>query len=90
MRSRMGFPIVSRCYVNLIQPPAHLPRAQVGHGAGGLADNPPPPGEVTFRSPSASIGLLVMMQLQFLALLSLVPSVHESSSFLASFVENLR
>lgn len=65
--------------------------AQAGHGAGGLAGNPPPPpGEVTFRSPSASIGLLVMTQLQFLALLSLVPSVHESTSFLASFVENLR
>lgn len=51
---------------------------------------PAPPGEVTFRSPSASIGMLVMSQLQFLALLSLVPSVHDSTSYLASFVENLR
>lgn len=31
-----------------------------------------------------------MMQLQFLATLSLVQSVHDSASFLSSFVENLR
>lgn len=68
------------------------PTQQAGRGAGGLSGNgqPAPPGEVTFRSPSASIGLLLMTQLQFLALLSLVPSVHDSTSFLASFVENLR
>lgn len=50
----------------------------------------PPPGQVTFRSPSATIGMLVMTQLQFLALLSLVPSIHDSTSFLAAFVDNLR
>ncbi|CAN0564083.1 unnamed protein product, partial [Ectocarpus sp. 12 AP-2014] len=61
-----------------------------GHGAGGLVGNTPAPGEASFRSPSASIGLLIMMQLQFLATLSLVQSVHDSASFLSSFVENLR
>lgn len=31
-----------------------------------------------------------MVQLQFLALLSLVPSIDKSNSFLASFLQNLR
>ncbi|CAM9819079.1 unnamed protein product, partial [Ectocarpus sp. 8 AP-2014] len=61
-----------------------------GHGAGGLVGSTPAPGEASFRSPSASIGFLMMMQLQFLATLSLVQSVHDSASFLSSFVENLR
>ncbi|CAB1113690.1 unnamed protein product [Ectocarpus sp. CCAP 1310/34] len=61
-----------------------------GHGAGGLVGNTPTPGEASFRSPSASIGLLMMTQLQFLATLSLVQSVHDSASSLSSFVENLR
>ncbi|CAM9252509.1 unnamed protein product, partial [Hapterophycus canaliculatus] len=61
-----------------------------GRGAGGLLGSAPLPGETTFRSPSASIGLLVMMQLQFLATLSLVSSVHDSTSLLSSFVQDLR
>ncbi|CBJ28116.1 hypothetical protein Esi_0092_0020 [Ectocarpus siliculosus] len=63
---------------------------EAGHGAGGLVGSTPAPGEASFRSPSASIGFLMMMQLQFLATLSLVQSVHDSASFLSSFVENLR
>ncbi|CAM9339220.1 unnamed protein product, partial [Scytosiphon promiscuus] len=61
-----------------------------GGGAGGLLGSAPPPGVATYRSPSASIGLLVMMQLQFLATLSLVSSVHDSTSALSSFVQDLR
>lgn len=53
-------------------------------------ENPPPPGDATTRSPAASLGVLVMSQLQFLAILSLVDSVRDSSSLLSSFVENLR
>ena len=66
---------------------------QAGHGTAGLAgagQSAPPPGDATYRSPSASIGFLLMTQLQFLALLSLVPSIDESTSLLSSFVQNLR
>eukprot|EP00903_Cladosiphon_okamuranus_P017880 g16453.t1 len=82
----------SACPENAGEVGALVTILSVGHGGGGLSvsGQSPPPGEVTFRSPSASIGLLVMTKLQFLALLSLVPSVHDSTSFLASFVENLR
>ncbi|CAM9165411.1 unnamed protein product, partial [Laminaria digitata] len=52
--------------------------------------SPPPIGESTFRSPSAAIGFLLMAQLQFLATLSLVPSVGDSESLLSAFVNNLR
>lgn len=63
--------------------------AQAGKGANRFR-SPPPPGDSTFRSPSASIGFLLMAQLQFLATLSLVPSVGDSESLLSAFVDNLR
>lgn len=47
-------------------------------------------GDSTLRSPSATIGFLLMAQMQFLATLSLVPSVGNSESLLSAFVDNLR
>lgn len=63
--------------------------AQAGKG-GDRFGSPPPMGDSTLRSPSATIGFLLMAQMQFLATLSLVPSVGNSESLLSAFVDNLR
>lgn len=74
------------CFSRVTSP---LLLAQAGRGADRFG-SPPPIGESTFRSPSAAIGFLLMAQLQFLATLSLVPSVGDSESLLSAFVDNLR
>lgn len=42
------------------------------------------------RSPSSTLAWLMLVQVQFLAVLSLVDSVGTESSWLSNFLENLR